>query len=133
MRAIPSRIESVGFTGVSSTFLMLSGGQTWWQCPSGAIERRAFEVSTDSQQVKLATASAPYVGPPVVELRVASTAGALDTNAFTSLGVFTLGARFAVSFSVEPEMYYAFRVLNPPAEAQGLSWVSASFTFERQA
>lgn len=138
MRAIPSRIESVAFASATPNDDVLRpfGSSTQaWEIPSGAIERRAFEVSTSCVKMKDGTSAtaAEYAARPIVEFYVGPSVAAVFSSG-TCVGRFPVGVRVPVSFSLEPGLFLGARIVGKPVfPAQGAYLVGAVLTYERQA
>lgn len=132
MRAIGQRVDSVSFAGWSTSNPLYEGrlNNSYWQVPTGAIERRAFQVETAVVLTKLGTA----VGSvrPCLELRQASTTSGLSSSA-NVIQRFPLVGSTPVAFSLDPGMFYGFRLSTTIPETNGVFLVSASLVFERQA
>lgn len=132
MRAIGQRLDSVAFGGFSTATSLYEcwKNTAYWRVPSGAIERRAFQVETSAVLTKAATA----VGTvrPCVELRQASTIAGLGDSA-SVVQRFPLVGQTPVAVSLDPQMYYTFRLSVALPEANGVFYVTAGLTFERQA
>lgn len=131
MRAIASRVESVAFSGWSNNATLFDRGSSYWECPTGAIERRAFQVVTSAECAKLATSAAP-TQRPVVELRASSTVAGLGDSA-SVVQRFPISGMTPVAFSVEPGLFYQFRLSTILNADHGLWFVSAAMVYERQA
>jgi hypothetical protein len=131
MRAIPSRVESVVFSGWGNVATLYERGSVSWQCPSGAIERRAFQVVTSCQPLSPPTAPSPTVRP-VIEFRSSSTVGGLN-DAASVVQRFPVEGTTSVAFSVEPGLYYQFRLSSALPADHGVWFMSAALIYERQA